>query len=267
MSTLSESDGLSRFMLSAESHALPAVLITGAARRIGATIARVLHQKSMNILLHYHHSAVEAEALCHELNEKRPDSAVLLSADLRQSQALPNLIERALQPWGRLDGLVNNASCFYPTLIETCDEKQWADLMDTNLKAPFFLSRLAAPALAKQGGSIVNITDIHAQQPMRHYAIYCMSKAGLEAATKILAKELAPKIRVNAVAPGPILWPDQPENQLDAVFQEKIITRTALKRAGQPTDVANAVWFLLSEACYVTGQTLGVEGGRTLFCY
>jgi pteridine reductase len=226
-------------------------LITGAAHRIGATTARLLHGEGMNIVVHYRGSTAAAEALAAELNGLRPDSVVTLSADLHDTAGLEALVERAAAAWGRLDVLVNNASSFYPTPMGEVTEAQWDDLMGSNLKAPFFLSQAAAPRLRAAGGCIVNIVDIHADRPLKGYPVYSMAKAGLVMLTKTLARELGPEIRVNAVAPGAILWPEN-EAELDSAAQREIIGRTALKRQGDPIDIARAVRFLVRDAVYTS---------------
>jgi pteridine reductase len=241
----------------------PVALITGAARRIGASIAQTLHRSGFNVVLHYRNSAAEAEELCAGFNRERPDSAVSVQADLLDAAALPALIDRTLQVWQRLDALVNNASSFYPTPIGAIDEAAWDDLIGSNLKAPLFLSQAAAPHLKMSGGSIVNIVDVHAERPMRKYVVYSAAKAGLATLTKSLARELAPEVRVNGIAPGSILWP---ENAMpEAETRESILQRIPLQRAGTPEDIALAVKFLLLEAPYITGHILPVDGGRSLF--
>lgn len=239
------------------------VLITGAARRLGAAMARHLHEAGFNLLVHYRHSKEEAEALCADLNRRRPDSARSLSAELKEIATFPALIEEAVGAWGRLDALVNNASCFYKTPLGTVQEAEWDELLASNLKAPFFLSQAAAPYLAKVQGSIVNITDIHIEKPFRDYGVYCVSKAGLAALTRTLAKEWGPEIRVNAISPGMMFWPEG-ENVLTPALQEKIVQEAALKRIGHPDELAKAVLFFIRDADYITGQVLAVDGGRLL---
>lgn len=236
------------------------VLITGAAHRLGATTARMLHGEGMNILLHYRHSRDAAEALQTELNDIRPDSIKLLQADLHDSQSLPGLIEEAVNAWDRLDVLINNASSFYPTPIGSVTEAQWDDLIGSNLKAPLFLSQAAAPYLRQHQGCIVSIVDIHAERPLKEFPVYSMAKAGLVMLTKSLACELGPEVRVNAVAPGAILWPEN----LGEKEKEKIISRTFLKRQGAPDDIARAILYLVRDAGYVSGQVITVDGGRSL---
>jgi pteridine reductase len=236
------------------------VLITGAAHRIGATTARMLHAEGMNILLHYRHSREAAEALQAELNDIRPDSVSLLQADLHDTPGLPDLIENAIKVWGQLDVLINNASSFYATPIGTVTEEHWDDLIGSNLKAPLFLSQAAAPYLRQHQGCIVSIVDIHAERPLKEFPVYSMAKAGLVMLTKSLACELGPEVRVNAVAPGAILWPEN----LGESEKEKIISRTFLKRQGAPEDIAKAILYLIRDAGYVSGQVLTIDGGRSL---
>lgn len=238
-------------------------LITGAARRIGAEIARILHRSSINIVLHFHASGEEAKALCAELNAERANSAVALPADLLNVLEMNELVHKAAEAWGGLDILVNNASRFHKTHVGLVTEEIWDDLLNSNLKAPFFMAQAAAPHLKKNQGCIVNIADIHGETPMRDYAVYCMSKAGLIMQTKALAKELSPEIRVNAVSPGAIAWPEG-ENNLTNALKQKIIQRTALGRHGSPHDIAKAVLYLVRDADYVTGQIIEVDGGRGL---
>jgi pteridine reductase len=238
-------------------------LITGAARRIGATIARVLHQSGINVLVHYHTSQDEAEQLCDELNALRGNSAVAVQADLSVMTNASLLIEHSFQAWGRLDVLVNNASRFYKTFTGEVTESHWDDLLANNVKAPFFLCQAAVPYLREHAGCIVNITDIHAERPVSDYPVYCISKAGLVMLTKALAKELGPDIRVNAVSPGAIVWPEG-ENSLSEELKQKIVNRTTLQRGGEPLDIAKAVLYFVRDAEYVTGQILGVDGGRSL---
>lgn len=235
-------------------------LVTGAARRIGAALAQRLHQEGMNLVLHYRSSEQEAQALCKKLNAVRPDSAMLAQADLANTRGLDSLIKTALQ-WGSLDLLVNNASLFYATPMGQVNEAHWHELMDTNLKAPLFLSQAAAPHLKKSAGAIINMLDIHARRPLRGHSVYSTSKAGLAMLTRSLARELAPEVRVNGVAPGPILWPEQ---GLDETARQSILDSTALKRAGSPEDVAGLIVYLVSEADYVTGQIIAVDGGRSI---
>lgn len=244
----------------AHSADLKVALITGAAHRIGATSAKLLHQNGMNIVLHYRGSREKAQALQKELNDKRENSVIIIQADLHLTTGLPALIEAAVKAWGRLDVLINNASSFYPTPIGKATEDQWDDLIGSNLKAPFFLSQAAAPHLKKTHGCIVNIVDIHAERPLKTFPIYSMAKAGLVMMTKSLAGELGPDIRVNAVAPGAILWPEN----IDEVAKQRIVSRTFLKRQGKPDDIAKTILYLIKDADYVTGQIIAVDGGRSL---
>jgi len=236
------------------------VLITGAAHRIGATTARCLHQAGYNIILHYLSSRSPAQALQKELNEKRENSVVLVQADLLANNALTALAKEAYNAWQRLDVLINNASTFYRTPIGSANDQHWDDLFGTNVKAPFFLSQAAAPFLRKTHGCIINMVDIHARRPLKEYSIYSMAKAALETMTKALARELGPDIRVNGVAPGAILWPDN----LDEVTKQRIVSKTFLKRKGEPDDIAKAIRFLVEDAPYMTGQILSIDGGRSL---
>lgn len=238
----------------------PVVLITGAAHRIGATTAKLLHKNGMNIVLHYRGSREEAQAVQKELNAQRENSVILIQADLHITNGLAALIEESVKAWGRLDALVNNASSFYPTPVEKATEDHWDDLMGSNLKAPFFLSQAAAPHLKKTKGCIVNIVDIHAERPLKTFPIYSMAKAGLAMMTKSLAGELGPEIRVNGVAPGAILWPEN----LDEVAKQRIVSRTFLKRQGEPNDISKTILFLIKDAAYITGQIIAVDGGRSL---
>ena len=237
------------------------VFITGAARRLGAVTAQVLHAAGANIVLHYRSSAEEAYAVRAQLNAQRPDSCQLLQGDLMQIAALPALVEQAVACYGHLDVLINNASTFYPTPVGTLTEAQFDDLLGTNLKVPLFLAQAAAPYLQEQHGCIINMVDIHSFRPLKNYPAYCAAKAGLWMLTQSLARELAPAVRVNAVAPGAIMYPDSPANQY---LHEELIARTALKREGSPEDVAKAVLYLVCDAAYVTGQVIVVDGGRML---
>jgi pteridine reductase len=238
------------------------VLITGAAKRVGAACARLLHNQGCNVVLHYRTSKQAAEQLCDELNQKRHNSAKLVHGNLRNMTDLAAIAQVASSSWGGLDVLINNASSFYPTQFTNASEEQWDDLLGSNLKAPFFLSKALSEDLAKRAGCIVNIVDIHAERGLPDYPVYSIAKAGLVAMTKILAKELAPAIRVNAVAPGAILWP---ESGLSEQGKNEILQRVPLARCGSPEDIAKAVLYLVKDADYVTGQILTVDGGRTLF--
>lgn len=234
-------------------------LITGGAHRIGASIARYLHAEGMNLVIHYRNSQDAAHQLQKELHSERPDSVVLVRGNLLTNGVLSNLVFETTESFGRLDVLINNASTFYPTPIGQASEKEWDDLIGTNLKAPFFLSQAAASALIENEGCIVNIADIYGDRPLKNHTIYSAAKAGLIMMTKSLARELGPKVRVNAVAPGVILWP---EGQLDDMAKHRIIASTPLKRSGNPDDVARTVLFLVRDAEFITGQIMAVDGGR-----
>lgn len=237
------------------------VMITGGARRVGAALARKLHDAGANIVLHYRRSRDEAATLAAELNDERARSVALVEADLLQTGAFGPLVSSAVKAFGQLDVLINNASSFYPTPVGDITEQHWNDLIGTNLKAPLFLSQAAAPALRLTQGLILNLADIHGLRPLRRYTTYCVAKAGLIMLTRSLARELGPHVRVNAIAPGPVMWP---ENGTDKALQKKILDRTLLKRAGSADDVARAALFFCAEAPYVTGQVLAVDGGRSV---
>jgi pteridine reductase len=236
------------------------VLITGGARRVGAAVCRRLHAAGATLMLHYRSSAGEARLLQAELNHVRAKSVALIQADLLDLAKLPSLVEQTVQTFGRLDALVNNASSFFQTPIGEITPAAFGDLVGTNLQAPLFLSQAAAPALRRSQGSIVNITDLHAERPLKSYVVYSIAKAGLMGLTRSLARELAPDVRVNAVAPGPILWPD--DEAFDELSRQRIISHTPLRREGTPDDIARAIHFLIADAPYVTGETLHVDGGR-----
>jgi pteridine reductase len=237
------------------------VLVTGAGRRIGAALARRFHAAGANVVLHYRTSADDVAKLARELDEIRPGTTVLAQADILDPSCLVPLAKAAAEAFGQLDVLVNNASTFYPTPIGEITESHWNDLVGTNLKAPLFLSQAAAAALRLTRGLILNIADIHGIRPLRRYTTYSVAKAGLIMLTKSLARELAPHVRVNAIAPGPVMWP---EEGTDKELQRKIIDRTLLKRSGSADDVARAALFFATEAPYVTGQILAVDGGRSV---
>lgn len=239
----------------------PVILITGAARRVGAVIARTLHGAGARIVLHYRNAATAADALAAELNAIRPASARCVAGDLACSGAPERIAADALAAFGRIDGLVNNASSFFPTALGDIDEAAWNDLVGSNLKGPLFLSQALAPALRETGGAIVNIIDVHAERPLAGYALYCTAKAGLLGLTRALAVELAPQVRVNGVSPGPIEWPD--DGQFPGPERNAIVADTLLGREGRPEDIAGAVRYLLLDAPYVTGQILAVDGGRS----
>ena len=236
-------------------------LITGGVRRVGAEIARQLHKQGVNLVLHYRRSQQDAQLLQKELNEIRENSVVLIQSDLLHTTKLKPLVKQACSAWGRLDVLINNASSFYATPIGDVSEDHWDELLGSNLKAPFFLSQAAANTLAENKGCIINITDIHADRPLKTYSVYSVAKAGLVMLTKALARDLGPNVRVNAVAPGAILWP---EHDMDEVTKQRIISRIALKRQGQASDIAKAILFLIRDADYISGETITVDGGRSL---
>ena len=237
------------------------VLVTGAARRIGAAITRTLHAQGANVVIHCHRSGAAARELAAVLNGMRSGSAVVTEADLLDCDSFAPLVEAATLAFGRLDILVNNASSFYPTPVGEITLAQWEDLMGTNLRAPLFLSQAAAPALRAAHGLIINMVDIHGRRPLREHPVYSAAKAGLIMLTKSLARELGPEVRVNAIAPGPVLWP---ERDLDPALKAEIIAKTALKRSGSPEDIARTALFLATEAPYLTGQVIAVDGGRSL---
>jgi pteridine reductase len=239
------------------------VLITGAGKRVGAAVAQYCHQLGMRLAIHYRESAQQASALSARFNQQRQNSAIALGADLCDIDKLGSLIVEVINKWGQLDVLINNASSFYPMPLAKVTPKIWEDVMASNLKAPFFLAQLAAPHLKQQKGCIINLVDIQAQRPLKNYSVYCIAKAGLVMLTKSLAKELGPDIRVNAIAPGIVLWPDD-ETEFSEALREKIVTRNALKRAGTPQDIANTAAFLINHADFITGQIIAVDGGRSL---
>ena len=239
----------------------PVALVTGAARRIGAAIARRLHASGYDLALHHLHSSVEMAALAAELESARAGSVQVLQADLRHFDRRPERVAGTVGRFGRLDALVNNASGFHPTPLGTVTPAQWDDLFAVNARAPFFLAQAAAGHLRRQRGAIVNLTDLHASQPLRDHPAYSAAKAALEMTTRSLALELAPHVRVNAVAPGAILWPEQGKSE---AAKHKLMERTPLARTGTPHEIAAAVRWLLDDAGYITGQTLRLDGGRTL---
>lgn len=239
------------------------VLITGGAKRVGAAICRTLHAQGFNLMIHYKSSLNEARALQAELSLKRANSVAIIQGDLLNIAGLPNLISETVSHFGRLDVLINNASTYYASEIGEIDEHKWHDLMGSNLKAPLFLSQAAAPELRKNHGCIVNITDMHVERPKKGYIVYSVAKAGLVTLTKSLAHELSPEVRVNAVAPGPVQWPES-NPQFDEIYRQRVINQTLLKRVGEPEDVAKAVKFLVADAPFITGHVLAVDGGRSL---
>ncbi|MDA0279822.1 MAG: pteridine reductase [Proteobacteria bacterium] len=250
-----------------QSHDTRVCLITGASKRLGACTAKKFHAEGFNVIIHYNRSESEAEALVAQLNAIRTGSAFCLQAELTDSEQVQSLARLALDCYQRVDVLVNNASAFYPTPLAECDHKTWDDLFDSNLRAGFFLAQRLAPELEQRAGSIVNMTDTHADNPLKGFPIYSMAKAGVKAMTKSLAKELAPRVRVNGVSPGAILWPPSLEDESDpAVLEarEKMLEKIPLRTLGEPQNIADTVFFLANDACYVTGQTVRVDGGRYL---
>ena len=239
----------------------PVVLITGAARRVGRVLARTLHQAGYDVALHYRQSHDQALELAAELEAAREHSTLLLQAELSATVELPKLVWKTVQRYGRLDALVNNASAFYPTPVGEATEAQWDELFASNAKAPFFLAQAAAPHLRAAKGAIVNMVDLYATRPLARHPVYCMAKAALQMMTLALARELAPEVRVNAVAPGAVMWPESGKAYAD---QQALVANTALKRTGTPEDVAGAVLYLLRDATFVTGTVLRVDGGRSL---
>lgn len=236
-------------------------LVTGAARRIGAMVARTLHAEGATVVIHYKDSDDAAKALQAELNAQRLGSCCLLQADLLATAQFPQLISALVEQTGRLDILINNASSFYPTPLGSIQEQQWEDLIGTNLKAPLFLSQAVLPYLRQSQGVIINMADVHGLRPLPEFSVYCTAKAGLIMLTQVLARELGPSIRVNGIAPGAILWPERPLNEEQ---RTELLAKTALERMGSPEDIARTVLFLVRDAPYITGQVLAVDGGRLL---
>ena len=239
------------------------VLITGGAKRVGAAICRELHTNGANLMIHYNTSIKEARALQAELNLQRANSVAITQGDLLNIAVLPSLVHETINQFTRLDVLINNASTYYPTEIGHINEGNWQDLMGSNLKAPMFLAQAAATELRKNHGCIVNITDMHIERPKKNYVVYSVAKAGLVTLTKSLAQELSPEVRVNAVAPGPVQWPEN-NPQFDEVYRQRVISQTLLKRVGEASDIAKAVKFLVADAPFITGHVLAVDGGRSL---
>lgn len=239
------------------------ILVTGGTKRIGEAICRKLHSEGMNLMVHYRSSEKEAHMLQTQLNQVRPGSVALVQADLLDITRLPILVNETIKHFGKIDSLVNNASSFYSSPIEKITEKSWDELIGCNLKAPLFLSQAAAPHLKKQHGCIINIVDIHSEWPLKKYVVYSSAKGGLVTLTKSLALELAPEVRVNGISPGPILWPENGAWS-DQITRQRIINKTLLKRIGEPNDIAKAVFFLISDAPYITGQIIAVDGGRSI---
>ena len=242
-------------------HPRPVALITGAAKRVGAVVARHLHAAGYDLVLHYRGSAAVMQRLCNELEATRAGSTLAAQAELADIEGLPRLVKQGIARFGRLDALINNASAFYATPVGTVTPAQWNELFASNAQAPFFLAQAAAPFLKSTQGSIVNMADIYAARPLAQHPVYCMAKAALVMMTQALACELGPEIRVNAIAPGAVLWPESGKVYTD---QAELVARTPLQRAGSPEDVATAVLFLLRDAKFTTGQVLNIDGGRSL---
>jgi pteridine reductase len=236
-------------------------LVTGAAKRIGAVIAERLHSAGVSVAIHYRSSDVKAKELCNRLNDVRPDSAKIFAADLNDTPGLASLVQAVADWRGGLDILINNASTFYPTPIGSVTESQWHDLIGSNLKAPLFLSQAAWPYLKSGQGVIINLLDIHARRPLKNHAVYASAKAGLSMLTRALAKDMAPEVRVNGIAPGAIMWPE--EGMTEAI-KENILNQVPLERPGDPDDIADCVVYLARDAAYVTGQIIAVDGGRSI---
>ncbi|GAA0681821.1 pteridine reductase [Dyella marensis] len=239
----------------------PVALITGGVKRVGAEIARTLHAAGYDLVLHFRSSVNEAVALAAELEHQRAGSTLAIQGELADLDGLPAMIEQALQHYGRLDALVNNASAFFPTPVGSATTAQWNELFASNAQAPFFLAQAATPALRETHGAIVNLVDVYAERPLANHPIYCMAKAALAAMTRSLALDLAPDIRVNGIAPGAVMWPSDGKPYDD---QQAMLARTPLRRAGSPQDVAGAVLWLLRDAPFVTGQIIRIDGGRSL---
>jgi pteridine reductase len=237
-------------------------IITGGAKRVGAAISRRLHKANIDIIIHYRNSDTEANSLQEQLNKIRKGSASIIQADLLDPNSYSLIINEAIKIYGQLNFLINNASSYYPTNINDINELNWNELIVSNLKAALFLSKEASPFLKKSNGSIINITDAHITNPKKNYIIYSIAKSGLTTLTKSLALELGPEIRVNAVAPGPVLWPDK-SSEFDALYRKKVISQTMLKKVGDADDIAKAVEFLLLNAPFITSHILNVDGGRS----
>jgi len=241
----------------------PVALITGSAHRLGAHTAQRLHEQGWNLVIHYRSREEQARSLVKTMNQQRQNSAIALQADLNLMEDTTQLGQGAIAHWGRLDALVNSASVFYPNPTCEATEDDWNSIMHTNLKAPFFLLQACLPALQKSMGSVINLIDIYSEKPLSEHPLYCASKAGLAALTRSWAKDLAPQVRVNGVSPGAILWPDG-DAAVDAGYQSRILDKTPLKRTGTPEDIARTIVFLLTEAPFITGQIISVDGGRSL---
>ncbi|SNC65014.1 pteridine reductase [Marinobacter sp. es.048] len=241
----------------------PVALVTGAAHRLGAQTARTLHARGWNLVIHFRSRDEQANSLIEQMNRQRPDSACALQADLSQTPAVNRLASDAVAHWGRLDALVNNASVFYPTPVAEATEDDWNTILNTNLRAPFFLLQACLTELRRNRGSVVNLIDIYSERPIDDHPLYCASKAGLAALTRSWAKDLAPDVRVNGVSPGAILWPEG-EAEMDQSAQQAILQKTPLARTGNPHDIAETIAFLICDAPFITGQIISVDGGRSL---
>ncbi|MEH6549160.1 MAG: pteridine reductase [Pseudomonadales bacterium] len=240
------------------------ILITGAAKRVGAAIARLFHQNGYSVAIHFLQSGDDAEILADEFNQQRNGSAAVFSGDLAQAQAMQSLAEDVVLHFGRLDVLVNNASRFFPTPVGAVSEEEWDSLLGSNLKGPFFLSQACTPALTASSGAIINMVDIYAQTPLKDHPLYCSAKAGLAMLTKNLARDLAPNIRVNGIAPGAILWPNGDSPELNEDQKSKILGNIPMQRLGSPEDIAQTALFLADRAPYITGHIITVDGGRSV---
>jgi pteridine reductase len=249
--------------MNTESSFPPVILITGAAHRLGAAMARALHARGCNLVIHYGRSATDAGALAAELNRQRGNSAIALAADLGNVTAIEALAQQTLAPWGRLDCLINNASSFYPTPLVDASESQWDELLSSNLRGPFFLSRALAPALTESGGTIVTIADINGRTPLPGYPIYNIAKAGNIMLTKTLARELAPAVRVNGIAPGAIMWPEGDTDFSDST-RERLLAKIPLGRLGTMEEIAALATLLALNPGYLSGQVIAMDGGLTL---
>lgn len=238
-------------------------LITGSAKRLGRQMILTLHQAGYNVIIHCHQSVDAANALAEQLNQQRSNSAKVVTANLLVKEQIHQLAQKALACFNRIDVLVNNASSFYPTPLNQATDEHWFDLFGSNVKAPYFLSQALVPELTKRNGVIINMVDIHADKPLQEHSIYCMAKAALKMMTKSLARELAPTIRVNGIAPGAILWPSDNAPALAENDKTAILQQVPLNRLGEPLDIAKTLLFLI-QAPYITGQIIAVDGGRSL---
>lgn len=241
----------------------PVALITGSAHRLGAQTAQALHRRGWNLVIHYRSREHQAQELAESLNRERAESVCCLQADLSISAHIKRLADATIARWGRLDALINNAAVFYPNPTEVATEEDWNTVLNTNLRAPFFLLQECLPALKKTRGSVVNMIDIYSEKPLDDHPLYCASKAGLASLTRSWAKDLAPDVRVNGVSPGAILWPES-DGEMDKDHQRAILDKTPLARTGDPDDIAKTIVFLICDAPFITGQIISVDGGRSL---